>query len=97
MALAVSDLPSGARIDRQRYYRDPDFVATYEREFSLPGSRIGRSRLLLVFNDLSVDGTDTAARGDVRDAARARADGRPSGDALAREIAQVARTRRSAQ
>lgn len=89
MALAVSDLPSGARVDKQRYYRDPDFVAAYEREFSLPGSRIGRSRLLLLFNNLSVDRTDTAA-GLKFATLRALAGKREFRNALAREIADGA-------
>jgi hypothetical protein len=57
MALVLSDLPRGARIERQGYYRDPDFVASYEREFSLPGLRLGRSRVVFLLNDLSVAST----------------------------------------
>jgi len=91
MALAVSDLPSGARIDKQRYYRDPDFVAAYEREFSIPGSRVGRSRLLLVFIGLSVDRTDTAARLKF-ETLRLLAGKKAFRDALAREIAGGAET-----
>jgi hypothetical protein len=45
---------------RERYYRDPDFVASYQRELSVAGRRVGRSRLLAVFNDLNV----TAAAAD---------------------------------
>ncbi len=89
MALAASDLPSGARIDKQRYYREPDFVAAYEREFSLPGSRVGRSRLLLVFNSLNVDRTDTAARSKF-ETLRLLAAQKSFRDALAREIASGA-------
>ena len=87
MTLAVSDLPSGARIDKQGYYRDPDFVAAYEREFSLPGSRIGRSRLLLLFTNLSVDRTDTAARVKF-ETLRVLAGKKEFRNALAREIAR---------
>ncbi len=87
MTLAVSDLPSGARIDKQGYYRDPDFVAAYEREFSLPGSRIGRSRLLLLFTNLSVDRTDTAA-GVKFETLRVLAGKKEFRNALAREIAR---------
>lgn len=57
MALAATDFPGGAKVVRQRYYRDPDFVAAYERELSLAGSRFGRSSLIYVFNDLSVEAT----------------------------------------
>jgi len=55
MALSVSDFPAGAKIDSQGYYADPDYVASYERFISLGGVRVGRSRLLFVLNDLSVD------------------------------------------
>jgi hypothetical protein len=57
MALAVTDFPTGARIVRQRYLRDPDFLASYERVFSLGGTRVGRSSLFLVFTELNVDRT----------------------------------------
>src|SRR5919106_303708 len=55
MSLALEDFPTGARIARQRYYRDPDFVASYEREFSLGGTRVGRSSLFVVFTELNVE------------------------------------------
>jgi hypothetical protein len=55
MTLALADFPTGARIVRQRYVRDPDFVASYEREFSLAGSRIGRSAVFFVFTELNVE------------------------------------------
>jgi hypothetical protein len=61
MALALSDLPRGVRIESQGYYRDPDFVASYERDFSLAGLRLGRSRVLFLFNDLSVEATAQGA------------------------------------
>ena len=91
MALAVSDLPSGARMEKQRYYRDPDFEAAYEREFSVPGTRLGRTRLLLVFNDLSVDSTDTAARTTFQ-TLRFLVGQKAFRSALAREIARGAET-----
>ena len=63
LALSRADLPAGARIVRQRYYRDPAFVASYERELSLGGARVGRSSLLSVLHDLSVEpDADAAAR-----------------------------------
>lgn len=55
MSLAVSDFPTGARVVRQRYTRDPNFVASYERELSLGGTRFGRSSLFFVFTELNVD------------------------------------------
>ena len=55
MSLAVTDFPTGARVVRQRYLRDPDYLATYERELSLGGTRFGRSSLFFVFTELSVD------------------------------------------
>jgi hypothetical protein len=57
MALALHDLPAGAELDREGYYSDSDFVASYLREFSLGGLRIGRSRLLAVTHDLGVEPT----------------------------------------
>jgi hypothetical protein len=54
MSLQLSDFPTGARVAGQRYVRDPDFVATYEREFSLGGRRVGRSTLALAFTELNV-------------------------------------------
>ncbi len=91
MALAVSDLPSGARIDKQRYYRDPDFEAAYEREFSVPGTRLGRTALLLVFNSLNVESTDTAARATFQ-TLRVLVGQKAFRNALAREIARGAET-----
>ena len=61
LALATFDLPAGTRIVRQRYYRDPAFVASYERELSLGGARVGRSSLLSILHDLSVSPDATAA------------------------------------
>jgi hypothetical protein len=63
MALALHDLPAGAEVDREGYYRDADFVAAYSREFTLGGKRIGRSRLLGISHDLGVERTavDAAA------------------------------------
>jgi hypothetical protein len=62
MTLAVSDLPKGTRIEGQRYYRDPDFVAGYEREFAVRGGRLGRSRLLYLYESLDVERTPDDAR-----------------------------------
>lgn len=61
MALTVGDLPPGARIDAQRYYRDPDYVASYERDFEVPGTRLGRSRLVAVSETLDVERTVSQA------------------------------------
>jgi hypothetical protein len=61
MALATQDLPAGTRVVRERYYRDPEFVASYEREFSLRGLRLGRSTLLYAFNGLNVETTAAEA------------------------------------
>jgi hypothetical protein len=57
MSLAVTDFPTGARVVRQRYVRSAEFLATYEREFSLGGTRVGRSNLFFVFTELNVDRT----------------------------------------
>jgi hypothetical protein len=62
MALAVSDLPKGTRIEGQRYVRDPDYVASYERAFAIRGGRLGRSRLLFLFESIDVEGTEVDAR-----------------------------------
>jgi hypothetical protein len=51
MALAVSDLPAGAKVRRQGYVKDSDFVAAYQREFK-SGARIGRSRVDLLESDV---------------------------------------------
>jgi hypothetical protein len=55
MALSPADFPTGARVTSQRYVRDPAFVATYEREISLGGTRVGRSLLFWAFHGLSVE------------------------------------------
>jgi hypothetical protein len=61
MALAVSDLPAGAKVKRQRYVRDADFVASYMREFK-PGVRIGKSRVDLLESDIGLmESPDEAA------------------------------------
>jgi len=57
MALAASDFPTGARIVRQRYVPDREFVASYERDFALARTRVGRSSVLVVFTGLSVGRT----------------------------------------
>jgi hypothetical protein len=57
MSLAVTDFPTGARVVRQRYVRTADFLASYERELSLGGTRVGRSNLFFVFTELNVDRT----------------------------------------
>jgi hypothetical protein len=62
MALAAGDFPAGARVVGQRYYRNPDFVASYEREFSLGGTRVGRSTLLVAFAGLDVEPVPAEAR-----------------------------------
>jgi hypothetical protein len=70
MALALEDFPTGARIARQRYYRDPNFVASYEREFSLGGTQVGRSSLFFVFTQLNVDTTAASANTTFKQVAR---------------------------
>ena len=67
MALALHDLPAGAEVDREGYYRDADFVAAYSREFSLRGERIGRSRLLGISHDLGVERTAADAAASFRE------------------------------
>jgi hypothetical protein len=62
MSLAVHDLPAGTKVESQGYVRDPDFVASYQREFDLRGMRLGRSRLLLIFEGLDVEPTPAEAR-----------------------------------
>jgi hypothetical protein len=61
MALSAKDLPAGTRVVRERYYRDPEFVASYEREFSLRGLRLGRSTLAYAFNGLNLETTAAEA------------------------------------
>jgi hypothetical protein len=51
MALGVSDLPAGAKVRRQGYVKDGDFVAAYQREFK-SGVRIGRSRVGVLESDV---------------------------------------------
>jgi hypothetical protein len=70
MSLALEDFPTGARIARQRYYRDRDFVASYEREFSLGGTRVGRSSLFFVFTELNVETTAADAKATFAGVAR---------------------------
>lgn len=62
MSLAVSDFPSGTRVESQGYERDPDFVASYEREFEVGGRRLGRTRLLAAYESLDVVRTPAAAQ-----------------------------------
>jgi hypothetical protein len=62
MALTLTDLPAGARIEKQGYVRDSDFVASYDREFVLRGGRLGRSTLVFVGQGLRVERTAEAAR-----------------------------------
>jgi hypothetical protein len=62
MALSTADFPTGARVVSQRYYRDPDFVAAYERELSLGGTKVGQSLLVYAFSGLSVEGSAQEAR-----------------------------------
>jgi hypothetical protein len=61
MALSTADFPTGARVIGQRYVRDPDFVATYERELSLGGTQVGRSLLFWAFHGLTVEEDAAAA------------------------------------
>ena len=61
MALALTDLPRGSEVEAQGYYRDPDYVAAYSREF-IVGARLGRSAVLAVIDDLTVERTEAAAR-----------------------------------
>ena len=67
------------------------FRRPIEREFSVPGTRLGRTRLLLVFNDLSVDSTDTAARATFQ-TLRVLVGRQAFRNALARDIARSADT-----
>jgi hypothetical protein len=61
MTLAPTDFSGTARVVRERYYRDRDFVASYERELSLRGTRVGRSAVLFAFNGLNVEPNATEA------------------------------------
>jgi hypothetical protein len=89
MSLALSDFPTGARLVRQRYYRDPDFVASYEREFSLAGTQVGRSSLLVVFAELDVEQTAQQARATFA-AAKALFKSKRFRDEFAKQIAREA-------
>jgi hypothetical protein len=89
MSLAVGDFPTGARVVRQRYYRDPDFVASYEREFSLGGTRVGRSSLVHAFTGLDVERAPANAQTTFA-AAKALFASKRFRDAFAREIAREA-------
>jgi hypothetical protein len=60
MALGVSDLPAGAKVRRQGYVQDNDFVAAYAREFK-SGVRIGRSRIDLLESDVALAESAEAA------------------------------------
>lgn len=62
MALALTDLPRGSEVEDQGYYRDPDYVAAYAREFAVGGARLGRSGVLAVIDDLSVERSEAGAR-----------------------------------
>jgi len=95
MSLAVTDFPTGARVVRQRYVRDPGYVASYEREFSLGGTRFGRSRLFFVFTELNVDRSlarSTRTFATIRTLMRTKR----FRDALAREIARQSDVERRA-
>ena len=89
MSLGLSDFPTGARLVRQRYYRDPDFVASYEREFSLAGTRVGRSSLVFVLTGLDVEQTAQEATATFA-AAKALFRSKRFRDAFAKEIAREA-------
>jgi hypothetical protein len=89
MSLGLGDFPTGARLVRQRYYRDPDFVASYEREFSLAGTRVGRSSLFFVFTGLDVEQTAQEATATFA-AAKALFKSKRFRDAFAKEIAREA-------
>jgi hypothetical protein len=52
--LAVVDLPRGTRVTRSEYVRDPDTVATFEREFDLGDPLVGGSRLVSLEHDVSL-------------------------------------------
>jgi hypothetical protein len=70
MALAVHDLPAGTRVDKQGYVRDPDYVASYTREFSIRGSPLGRSLVLGLEQTLEVERTAAEARATLGFASR---------------------------
>jgi hypothetical protein len=63
LSLAVGDFPTGARVVRQRYVRS-EYLAAYERDFSLGGTRVGRSSLLVAFTQLYVARTLQEMRTD---------------------------------
>lgn len=89
MALALSDLPAGTEVDRQGYYRDPDYAAAYAREFAVGGARLGRSSVLVVANDLNVERTEPAARATF-DSIRLILGNKAFRQRLARELAREA-------
>ena len=60
MALGVADLPAGAKVKRQGYVRDEDFVASYAREFK-SGVRLWRSRVDLLESDIALTETPDEA------------------------------------
>lgn len=89
MSLGLSDFPTGARLVRQRYYRNPDFVASYEREFSLAGTQVGRSSLFFVFTGLDVEETAQQATATF-ETAKVIFKSKRFRDAFAKEIAREA-------
>jgi hypothetical protein len=54
MALRASDIARGTRVDSQGYVRTTDYLASYERDFDVPGTRLGRTPLLAAYETLDV-------------------------------------------
>ncbi len=78
----------GSKVDRQGYRRDPDFVASYERDLTVGGRRVGRSSLLFVFAELNVGRTEAATRATFQ-TLRVLVGTRRFREALARELSTV--------
>ena len=60
MALALSDLPAGAKIASQGY-AETEAIAEYKRLFVLRAARVGKSRLDGLFHELFVDANSSEA------------------------------------
>jgi hypothetical protein len=71
MCLRGSDLP-GSKVTHQGYASDPDYIASYEREFS--GGRIGSSRLNGVGCEVKLKQSDAEAAQVLREIERDAAD-----------------------
>ena len=62
IAIGPADL-KGAKVARQKYVKNPDVVASYEREFK-EGTSIGHGRTLLLENDIDAFASAAEAHAD---------------------------------